>query len=189
MKYVEFIAHSGANWVISTFQTSAFDPKADLGGHQPFGFDQWAQFYERYKVMGIAYCVRFVNSSTQRIVGACFTDETNTDPGPLDAGAMLERDDIQAVIIPKQGTNDGQKNVRYLKGYLPAWKIMRKAKEVYKDDTSTGAVTNTNPSLMGFVKFITCAINGSSSVTCDLEIELTYYTQFFAPIGIGQSGT
>ncbi len=81
MVYVQSVnINTGTGFGSEIFRlASIFDPAFSIGGHQPLGHDQWAQLYQRYRVIGADYEVHFVNCSdtnNPQIVGA-FVSETS----------------------------------------------------------------------------------------------------------------
>jgi hypothetical protein len=66
LKYSELMSHSMATTVgtQSTFRlNSIFDPNAAVGGHQPYGYDQLAALYNRYRVLRAAWKITFANQA------------------------------------------------------------------------------------------------------------------------------
>lgn len=66
MRYVERIDLSAAAGVVGAYQwqTSIYDPNKTGGGHQPYMRDQWATFYSFYRVWGMRYTIRVVQTAT-----------------------------------------------------------------------------------------------------------------------------
>ena len=59
---------------ISLRANGLFDPYVPVGGHQPYSFDQYMEFYNRYTVLGSKITVTF-SAGTQMTVGINLTKE------------------------------------------------------------------------------------------------------------------
>lgn len=76
------------NYVAKTYRCNGpFDPLADTGGHQPYGWDQWAAIYDQYCVdsssISVEYCGQRTSSTigptdTALVAGICRTDGPTT---------------------------------------------------------------------------------------------------------------
>lgn len=64
---------------------SIYDPYAGVGGHQPYGTDQWAQFYKRYRVYGSRIRFQVIQYNT--------------------ANANVNYNGFRATVVPYDGTS------------------------------------------------------------------------------------
>lgn len=94
---------------------SIFDPDYSIIGHQPLGHDQWANFYERYQVLGAKITATFQWQGSALvgqphmcgiIIDHDTTDYTNTDE-------LVERSHGKGVKILKSNSRDSQTCVAY----------------------------------------------------------------------------
>ncbi len=66
MRYVEHLSRTPSSGFSTDYMfnlNSIFDPDLTSTGHQPYGHDQWALIYNRYRVDGAIVTVRIVGSS------------------------------------------------------------------------------------------------------------------------------
>ena len=72
--------NSQANWNLN----SIWDPNAALGGHQAAGCNQWGQFYNRYRVIGVKVRLTYhvpTEGQTAAVVWASATNGSNVTGG------------------------------------------------------------------------------------------------------------
>lgn len=59
---------------------NVYDPDVSGTGEQPLGFDQYAQFYGRYRVLGVRFVLSFVNTVSGAVNVGCFTATSSSLP-------------------------------------------------------------------------------------------------------------
>lgn len=70
---------------------SIFDPDHSGTGHQPMGHDQWAQFYNHYRVLGSKIRVDYLNEDTaQPALVGCFLDDDATTTATFKSDHIIE---------------------------------------------------------------------------------------------------
>lgn len=81
LKYVEKVPMSTmttlGSWSYAFRLNSVFDPNFTGTGHQPNGFDQWAAFYGKYRVLGGSWRVTFANSDATYPVDLVAVERAN----------------------------------------------------------------------------------------------------------------
>ncbi len=89
---------SGATDMLHIKANDLYAPSTVLGSHQPMGFDQIMQLYERFCVVGSKISAAFmVQNSTQTAIAGIAVRNTDTDESVQDTGAtqtnegLLER--------------------------------------------------------------------------------------------------
>lgn len=82
LKYTDTFQLSNTSGVLSEYKyraNSVFDPQYSVGGHQPFGFDQRAQFYNHYQVISSKISLRAMppvsHTLNNMVVGAYISDD------------------------------------------------------------------------------------------------------------------
>lgn len=85
MKYHDHLSMASGSFPTHTFRlNSIFDPDVTITGHQPATHDQWALFYDRYRVMGCKVTVT-ANTDTSATTGQVRmfmnTSRESTAPG------------------------------------------------------------------------------------------------------------
>jgi len=66
LNYTEFktLEATSTNWVTQNYRGNGmYDPDYTNVGHQPLGFDQWTQFYNKYRVYASKIVVTFLSRS------------------------------------------------------------------------------------------------------------------------------
>lgn len=154
-----------------------FDPDFSLGGHQPRGFDQYADIYQNYMVYAskVSYVVANNQSTTAK---GLVLYQTSTTP------ATLPRPWINTELPYHMGpkhllspTNQGYHDVKF-KGYMTT-------KRIYGDkdleETDYGANVLATPQKEWFHVLTWANYLASFPATYDLEIQLkvTYFAKFF----------
>lgn len=120
MRYVEYFTldPTVANSVAFIFRANGcFDPNVAIGGHQPYGFDQWMGFYNHFTVLGSKITCRFMPGSSASITNDCIVGVQ------LKASAVVDTTNLATVL------EQGSTGWRYLgvnststvvsKGYAP----------------------------------------------------------------------
>lgn len=114
LRYVEFITLNPGVGTLAyhTFRASSvFDPNYSGGGHQPNGFDQWANFYDQYIVLG-AKCTFMPYVYATGVGDSCFAACQCTIKSPITATTldelMEQRDTPYRALISKDGKSYGK---------------------------------------------------------------------------------
>jgi len=111
LTYVEYFSQTPSVSGAASGQTfrlnSPFDPNQGGVGHQAMGFDQWAQFYNRYTVLSakITYSAANIDSLVKAGVhGIVVHNPTTSLPTSTDIQALSEDDDGVHGFIPHDGS-------------------------------------------------------------------------------------
>lgn len=111
LTYVEYFSQTPSVSGAASGQTfrlnSPFDPNQGGVGHQAMGFDQWAQFYNRYTVLSakIHYQAANIDSLVKSGVhGIVIHNPVTSLPSSTDIQALSEDDDGVHGFIPHDGT-------------------------------------------------------------------------------------
>lgn len=71
LSYLANVTHSADVFNVKIIRANSLhDPDYSLGGGQPTGFDQWASFYDRYKVTSSKCSVQVINQSADPVTGS-----------------------------------------------------------------------------------------------------------------------
>lgn len=180
LDYVDQIAlTSSAAGLFGTEQVyrlnSLYDPDFTGTGHQPYGYDQLAALYLRYKVEAVKIFVEWGDVSGDGIFPAFMVTTPNdgTTLAGKDVPTACEKQNVyQAGPI----SNTGQQLVRQAL-YLPMHKAVGLTKLQFAADvTNYGAAVGANPTLSPFIRFAIAdtAVTGGLSVKATIRIR--YYT-------------
>lgn len=158
-----------------------FDPTDALGGHQPYGFDQYAAIYNHYKVYKSRITVQWnaYDSSPPEglVVGV------NITPGNTDA------DNAQT----KMEKQDGAINYRYVSPQDPTdiiqtkWWTAKKYFGTQKDEDSLTAAVTADPTELSHYCVWAQNCSGGSGSDIEYLVTIEYYVEFIEPKSLGGS--
>lgn len=177
LKYTETTALTGAALFDYKYRgNSIFDPEEGVGGGQPTGFDQWANFYNQYIVTASAIRVDIVNTlasgSTSFIVVP--TSESTSLATNLDL--------VQNYPYAKSallGPLSSSRSTRRIKHYISTAKMYGKNPRAIMDDDQFGAITTANPVEQWHWHILAQSIDGTTNITGTLQVEITFYVVFY----------
>jgi len=158
---------------------SIYDPNRAMGGHQPYGHDQFELLYQHYEVLEAKIKCTFTNGNTDRgeqssMILAIRMAGAIGVGAPLDEITMLEAPDVvYGVMAPGSGKLVLNHNFSQ--------------KDLYPT-THTGltALFGQDP---GEQAFFTLAFGSGAGVAmmCDVLLEIEYKCRFFEPRTLAQS--
>lgn len=159
---------------------SIYDPNNAMGGHQPYGHDQFALLYHHYEVTGATIKCTYTNGNTDRdgqgsaILGIRLGGGVGVG-SPQDEITMLESPDVvYGVMAPGTGkltlTNSFSQKAMY-----PA-----------RHDGLTAAF-GSHPAEQAFFTLLFGSGAGGVAVPCDVLLEIEYTCRFFEPKTLTQS--
>lgn len=154
---------------------SCFDPDFTGVGAQPIGFDVWAGFYRRYRVIG-SHITVYANSLDAADALAMFVVPLNTNTALTSPEQLCEQQDAKKMILGLQ-TGDS----RYvLTHYMETSKMMGIAKNAYRNEFELSAPIGNNPTREWYWH---CGLFDVSSLldlqNADFMFEVKYYVEFF----------
>lgn len=161
---------------------SVNDPEFSAGGHQPLGHDQWCAFYDKYLVMGSSIKVLIANTSnTDHIKVALLPKDESTVVSSWDT--LAERPYAKI----RYGTpNNGSHSTPRLSGYMSTKKILG-LKDLSTQDDEYAAACNTDPSRPWYWHIYFQALNNTTAIILNVNVEMTYYVKFFDRKPLAQS--
>lgn len=171
---------------------SLFDPDITGTGHQPYGFDQWSAFYNKYTVFGCKAEFTVVNASGNTAGNQ--NDEIVVCPVPSDVAVttITSMTDLEAFYEFPYSTQrvgnivGGGKNL-YIKKYMSTSKIDGCPKLKVAIDDKYSALTSANPSsIWKWVIGLQCP-DELTTTTVRVLVKLTFYCKMFDRIQMGQS--
>lgn len=164
---------------------SIYDPDYDAVGHQPLGHDQWANLYQRYRVIGSKITVHYGNRSTAESVAyplqiAVIATDSSTLLSDFDT--VCEQP-IRKVAIA--GSINGGNSVGTISlPYITTEQI--KGDKGAKYDKDYAAVFGANPSIEWWYHIYVSA-PVSASVTASVRVTIDYDVLLYTPIQLTES--
>lgn len=159
---------------------SIFDPNNSGGGHQPTGFDLWAQFYNHYVVLGAKAKVQFVNrsSTSSNVVGCTLMDDTTT---PSLWTTLAESGKGKYALLPFN--SDAMKTfyVNY------SAKKFFNLKDVKDNLTRVGAGMGANPSDLAILQLWAQPTNLADTASVDVIVTIDFIVACSEPVDLPQS--
>jgi len=178
MKYVDNIVLAGIGGSTRVFRmNSIYDPDTSVtNGHQPLGFDQWASFYNKYRVFKAVVTLRCANASSNSAdseqIGFCAHNDQVTPP---QSDAFFEQPHAKKMLIGGRGGMD-RGTLRYTVD-LP--RVLGMAPVVYKSNPDVASPFNTSPVEQVFGTIFARPIDGSSTTLVNCEITIEYFCELF----------
>lgn len=153
---------------------SIYDPDGTGIGHQPLGYDQWSQFYGRYRVIGAKYRITISNATDTAckvgllaVNGAYSTSSINQ--------TAFEHPHMMAKVV---GSQDGKDVVEFTK-YFANPRIAGVSMTTYKADDRYQSQFGTNPLEQISAVIQARSLDPSSGVGLKGSIHVIYYVELF----------
>jgi len=178
MKYSDTFQVTAAGGSLYRFNlNSIFDPNRTGVGHQPYGRDQLATLYNRYRVFKCAYAITFFNSTNTLRLAAI---PSNIEMGLANVSEAVENP------LAKWGTQTPGGTVKVVSGtvYLPS--LVGRSKGQYLADDRYQAQMAESPVEAAILNIIAQTVT-DAAVTIDCTISLTYHVECFDRNSLSQS--
>lgn len=160
---------------IYTYRTNdIYDPRVEVGGHQPLQFDTLATVYHRVWVWGAKVTMVFTNpSNSGAFVGYRIrqTGDTSTTSGKA-LDYMMEMRNSVVRPIP----NTGKQSVM-LNTYINNPRVQGMTKAQYSDINNSHLMTG-DPTNQIYLEPFALTHNASADTTVQCTIKVIYYCQF-----------
>lgn len=178
MKYSESYVLTALNAYTQICRLNGLqDPNQTGIGHQPYGFDQLAAIYNRYRVIATSYVINAYNGTNPIRVGCLPTNDASAVSG---ISELCENPRAKFILQYPQG------NTKILKGkvYLPS--LAGRSKSQYMADDRYQSDISTNP-VESLSLYITGATMTDANVDITLTITMEYTVEWFDAKAIDQS--
>ncbi len=178
LRYVDInsISLAGLNYGEKIYRlNSCFDPDFSGAGAQPLGFDQWAAFYTRYRVLSAKWKVQFAaaTSLTESCV-ACIPNLVNTIDN-VDSNVLAEPYAKSTLF----STNGGWKPV--IDGEISIAKLFGLTPSEMSEENYT-ALTSASPVNMCYLHVRASTLSSGLSGTCYFKLEMEYDVEFYGRV-------
>lgn len=182
LKYSEFVS-SNANGNFAFNLNSIYDPNRTGIGHQPYGFDQLATLYNRYRVISCGY----------RIHIAAGTGTSGQQS--IQLAALPSNEVLTTLSISEWRENPRCKYIcqnagaatQYLTGkvYIPS--LVGRSKAQYMADDRYQAQVTGDPNELAILNLATANGADTTSGGSGIQVVLEYTVEFFDIKTLGQS--
>lgn len=164
---------------------SLFDPNESATGHQPLGFDELSQLYEKYCVTGSKITATFFSESstpqTGNQVAYITLDNTTTVPG--DTTSLLE---AASTVSRPIGPTTGSQDLVKLSKTFSARQWFSVKDPLDKDDLT--ALIAANPAQQAYFKVGTTPLNPLDNPgAVQVQVRMEFRVHFTSPRSLGQS--
>lgn len=182
MKYAEVVTTDSTavgQYVMNL--NSLFDPNRTGGGHQPYGFDQLAALYNRYRVIACGWRVSACLLSTSPSVVVAAMPSNDVSIVWNNFGELIETSRAKYI------TQNPGAAALYLQGksYLPT--LMGRTRDQYMADDQYQAIVTTSPTENALLYLQSFDNTGAPLPSVRLNVVLEYTVEFFDPKRITQS--
>lgn len=156
---------------------SMFDPNRTGVGHQPYGRDQLATLYNRYRVFKVSYALSFYNSSTSCKVAVC---PANIEMGAATTSEFMENPQSKWAIQLPGGSQ------KVIKGTIDLAKLTGRSKAQYLADDRYQSEVGTSPAELLILNILGGTIIDAGT-TIDCCINMTFHCEWFDRQSLSQS--
>lgn len=183
LPFSETFSLSGTTLLASRFyQTSMYDPRYAASGNQPLGFDQWAAFFQRYRVYGLGWEVCAINKALNVATDVWVITKSNST-ATSGTDLLAEKTNIHKIV----GLSGGGAAIKCLKGYSSVARAWGLKKSAIQTDEDFQALTSANPAKMAYLQIYSQGTDMSSSYDVQFRVRLTFYCEFFDRVQLNQS--
>lgn len=177
LKYNDLFTYNGSVVDQVFNMNSLFDPDRTGTGHQPYGFDQLANFYNRYRVLAFSYdVIASITTGSGVITALASNDATALTSATLTGEIPLAKKQLIQYGMPVR-----------LRGYVSLSKLNGCSVQAYEADDRFQALLTANPTEFQALHLVASTMTGAATNTISIDVTLTYHAQIFDPINLNQS--
>lgn len=178
MKYADTFQLTTAGGSVYRFNlNSTFDPNRSGVGHQPYGRDQLAILFNRYRVWRVSYAISMYNSSTSTKVAVC---PSNIEMGASTTSEIMENPQSKWAIQLPGGSQ------KVIRGTVDLAKLTGRTKTQYMSDDRYQAEASASPAELLILNIFGGTILDAGT-TIDCAINMTYHVEWFDRASLAQS--
>lgn len=181
-----FSSNTGFNSTQVYRGNSLFDPDLTNTGHQPLGFDQWANFYGSYVVHGskISLEGQTTEGNASNSSSMTWTILPNLSSSSFASGSEQPAEEPYAT-----SRSIGANNLTYnkLKRYMTTRKMFGVPKVNSEGSDNYRALVSANPTNVWYWIIVAHSTDLAASVSQIARIKLTFYCEFFNRNRLAQS--
>lgn len=181
LKYAEVVTVNLGTAAFGTLRmnlNSLYDPNQSGIGHQPYGFDQLATLYNRYRVIGCKYKINAISTGYYQLAALPGNDVISVSNVSEAREQPRCRYVLQAPNAP----------MRILSGYVSIPSLFGRTKQQYMADDRYQSVYNNSPSELAILNiFAGTASEAGGTENIYLNVEMEYLVEFFDQNRLPQS--
>lgn len=174
-RYTTFLQLDGLPSQVYYFRgNSLFDPDFSGIGGQPTGLDQWANFYNKYKVYASKIQVTFLAAATTAPSGNCMVSVTpTTNDSYIPDYSVIPTIPYSRTRMLTPVSAGG--NPVYIKNYIGTKKVTgdNSLDDLYESDIGN------NPSSEWYWMIRGDTVDQTTNVSIDIQVTVTYYCELF----------
>lgn len=158
---------------------SLFDPDRSVGGHQPYGFDQIAALYHKYRVFAVSWMVDVTPDTG--LQSRCIII-------PHD-GVITSTNRTLLMELPRAVTKEsslGGPHI-HMRGRIGLPRLRGQTSVEYKGDDENSALITADPVNELTLCVAVCHADASTTLNFQARITIIYHCEFFDPELPGQS--
>jgi len=191
LNYVQnVVLQAGAAGVLGAQQrfclNGMYDPDTSGGGHQPYGYDQLAFLYKRYKVNGVMVKITANDPNEDGVVLACqLTNPSNSTAyiNGFDPSIIEER---QQAFVLRVNNTGSQKVTKTFYSSIQPLSGLTKIQFAADPDNFT-ADTSNNPGSVCNMLLALGSEAGSATATLRVTVDITYYCTWYQRVQLASS--
>ncbi len=187
---------SGGTAMLNVKANDLYQPSTGTGAHQPMGFDQIMQLYERFCVVGSKISVAFMTNQSERsaIVGIALRNSTTAESvqdntaGQTNEG-LLERNRTKwTYTAPQaQGASIARVSQKFgLKKFFHLRSINDNVGNA-RDEGSAWGLANASPTQLAFYNIFAAAFSDYHDIDLTVRVVVEYTAVFQGRKLLGQS--
>lgn len=157
---------------------SLYDPDQTGTGHQPYGFDQMAALFNRYRVYGVSYKVQGYQFNNPIRFGCVATNDTAS---PTNMATLIEYPRSKSAIQVNGGST------AVITGYVNLPSLTGRTKAQYMADDRYQAQNNTNPQEALILNVMAQSLSDTALDSCTMLVTLNFHCEWFDPIVFASS--
>lgn len=176
MKYSENVV-TGLDGQYIMNLNSLYDPNRTGGGHQPYGFDNLALLYNRYRVISCGWRLSSPTASYRQI--GCIP--SNDLSIVWDINELKENPRAKYIV---QSSGGGTMTLSG-KSYIPA--LMGRTKSQYMADDKYGSIVTTSPDEHALLYIVTATNAGAVEPSAQVQVLLEFTVEWYDIKRVAQS--
>lgn len=184
-RFVQTEATPGAGTYHTFALNNVYDPDFTGVGLQPLGFDQYSQFYGRYRVIGLRYVITIGNITTPNaypIMAGLYASPQSTLPASPDAWTVQPTTSARSAVVSVPG---GGKDVVRFSGKIDIPASLGVTRQEYLDEADFAGTTGGGPARQAYLHVYGIGLTVAASVY--FQLQLWYDTEFIQPVALSMS--